>query len=116
MPGRSKGWHVGEGKDARDWQLVTFSPPAAEFRSYAGEYRSEEIAATYTVEARDSALVVRSPWGADLTIAPFSKDVFVGDFVGIVKFSRDSRGVVSGFTLNRENARGVRFDRARRTG
>jgi hypothetical protein len=116
MPGRSKGWHVGEGKDARDWQLVTFAPPAAEIRSYAGEYRSEEIAATYTVEARDSALVVRSPWGPELTIAPFSKDVFVGDFVGIVKFSRDSRGVVTGFTLNRENARGVRFDRARRTG
>jgi CubicO group peptidase (beta-lactamase class C family) len=115
-PGRPKGWHVGEGKDARDWQLVTFAPPAAEIQSYAGEYRSEEIAATYTVEARDSALVVRSPWGSDIPIAPFSKDVFVGDYVGIVKFSRDSRGVVTGFTLNRENARGVRFDRVMRTG
>jgi hypothetical protein len=115
-PGRPKGWHVGEGKDARDWQLVTFAPPATEIRSYAGEYRSEEISATYTVEARDSALVVRSPWGSDIPIAPFSKDVFVGDYVGIVKFSRDSRGVVTGFTLNRETARGVRFDRVRRTG
>jgi CubicO group peptidase (beta-lactamase class C family) len=115
-PGRPKGWHVGEGKDARDWQLVTFASPASDIRSYAGEYRSEEIAATYILEARDSALVVRSPWGAPITIAPFSKDVFVGDFVGIVKFSRDSLGVVTGFTLNRENARGVRFDRGRRTG
>jgi CubicO group peptidase (beta-lactamase class C family) len=112
-PGRSKGWHVGEGKDTRDWQLVTFAPPAADIRSYAGEFRSEEIAATYTVEARDSALVVRSAWGSDIPIAPFSKDVFVGDFVGIVKFSRDSGGVITGFTLNREKARGVRFDRVR---
>lgn len=113
--GRPKGWHVGEGKDARDWQLVTFALPGTDIRSYAGEYRSEEIAATYTIDARDSALVVRSPWGSDITVAPFSKDVFVADFVGIVKFSRDNGGVVTGFTLNRENARGVRFDRVSRT-
>ena len=114
-PGRPKGWHVGEGKDAREWQLVTYAPAAADIRSYAGEFRSEEIAATYTLEARGSALIVRSPWGGDITIAPFSNDVFVGDFVGIVKFSRDSGGAVAGFTLNRENARGVRFDRVRQT-
>ena len=115
MPGRPKGWHVGEGK-TRDWQLVTFAPPAAEIQSYAGEYRSEEIAATYSLDARDSTLIVKTSWGADITIAPFSNNVFVGDFVGIVKFSRDSHGVVTGFTLNRENARGVQFDRVRRTG
>jgi hypothetical protein len=114
--GRPKGWHVGEGKDARDWQLVTFALPTTEIKSYAGEYRSEEIGATYTLDERDSALVLRSSWGSDIPIAPFSKDVFVGDFVGIVKFSRDNGGVPTGFTLNRENARGVRFDRVRRTG
>jgi hypothetical protein len=110
-PERPKEWHVGEGKDERVWQLVTFAPPAGEFRSYAGAYRSEDIGATYTLEAHDAALVVKSPWGSDINIAPFSKDVFVGDIVGIMKFSRDSRGAVTGFTLNRENARGVRFDR-----
>jgi hypothetical protein len=114
--GRPKGWHVGEGKDARDWQLVTFALPATEIRSYTGEYRSEEIAATYTIDTRDSAIFFRSPWGPDIAIAPFSKDVFVGDFVGIVKFSRDNQGSVTGFTLNRENARGVRFDKVKRTG
>jgi hypothetical protein len=50
-----------------------------------------------------------------VTIVPFSKDVFVGDWVGIVTFSRDSRRAVSGFTVNRENARGLRFDRMKRT-
>jgi hypothetical protein len=90
-PGAPKGWHVGEGKDAREWQFVTFAPPAAEIRSYAGAYRSKELGATYTIETHDSALVVKSPWGSDIRIAPFSKDVFVGDIVGIVKFSRDSR-------------------------
>jgi hypothetical protein len=102
---------VGEGKDAREWKLVTLVLPVAEIRSYAGAYRSEEIGATYTLEAHESTLVVKNPWSADIPISPFSKDVFAGDFVGIAKFSRDSRGVVTGFTSNRENARGVRFDR-----
>ena len=41
----------------------------------------------------------------------FSKDVFVGDWVGIVKFSRDARGAIGGSTVNRDNARGVTFER-----
>jgi hypothetical protein len=65
---------------------------------------------------RDSALVLRSSWGSDIPIAPFSKDVFVGDFVGIVKFSRDNGGVRDRIYSEPENARGVRFDRVRRTG
>jgi len=28
-----------------------------------------------------------------------------------VKFTRDRSGAVTGFTVNRDNARGVRFDR-----
>jgi CubicO group peptidase (beta-lactamase class C family) len=35
--------------------------------------------------------------------------------LGIVKFSRDSRGNVAAFTVNRDVARGVRFDRTKRT-
>jgi len=110
-PGQPKGWRIGEGNNARVWQQVTFAPSAAEVRSYAGEYRSEEIGASFTLEAHDSALVVRNPSGLDVTIAPFLKDIFVGDVVGIVKFTRDSRGAMTGFTLNRDAARGVRFDR-----
>jgi hypothetical protein len=58
-------------------------------------------------------LVVKSPGNADDTIAPFSRDVFVGDSFGIVEFSRDDRGTMTGFTLNREVARGVRFSRTK---
>jgi CubicO group peptidase (beta-lactamase class C family) len=111
--GRPQEWHVGEGKDQGLWQLVTFAPSAAEIRSYAGDYRSDEIGVTYTVDARDTALVVKSTGRPDVTIAPFSTDVFVGDGVGIVKFSRDDRGATTGFTVNRDNARDVRFDRVK---
>jgi len=47
----------------------------------------------------------------DTSVQGFSKDVFAGDGVGIVKFSRDARGAVAGFTLNRGGAHDVRFSR-----
>ena len=39
-----------------------------------------------------------------------------GDSVGTVKFLRDARGAVSGFTVNRDKARGIRFDRVKPAG
>ncbi|PYR18655.1 MAG: hypothetical protein DMF98_25480 [Acidobacteria bacterium] len=65
------------------------------------------------MDARDSAMVVKSTGRPDVTISAFSRDVFVGDGVGIVKFSRDDRGATRAFTVNRDNARGVRFDRVK---
>jgi CubicO group peptidase (beta-lactamase class C family) len=114
--GRPKEWHAGEGKGQYILQAVTLTAVAADLRLYAGDYRSDEIGATYTLGARDSSIVVKSAGRPDVTISPFSKDVFVGDWVGIVKFSRDARGAVTGFTLNRENDRGVRFDVIKRAG
>jgi CubicO group peptidase (beta-lactamase class C family) len=114
-PGRPKQWQVGEGKDERVWQLVTFAPSISEMRAYAGEYRSEELGASYTLEAHDSSLILKSPT-SEITISPFLKDVFVGDVAGIVKFTRNAHGVISGFTFNRDAARGVRFDKRTQSG
>jgi CubicO group peptidase (beta-lactamase class C family) len=109
--GRPKEWHVGERKELRVWQPVTFVPPAAEMRTYAGEYRSSELSVNYVIEVHDSKLILKSSSGSDITISPFTKDVFVGDVAGIVKFTRDVHGTISGFTFNRDAARGVRFDK-----
>jgi hypothetical protein len=42
---------------------------------------------------------------------PVLKDAFVGEYVGLVRFVRDARGAVASFTLSRNGARGVRFER-----
>src|SRR5580765_4202307 len=107
--GKPQAWRVGEGKNQRLWELVTLALPPAELRAFAGDYRSEELDVTFNVEPKGSGLsVVHS-----FDVAPLEKDAFVGDWVGIMKFTRDARGAVSGFTVNRETARGVRFDRVR---
>ena len=88
---------------------VTFDVSKADLASLTGNYRSEELDVTYTVAMRDSSLILQTS-----TLSPVSKDAFVGEYMGVVRFSRDQRGAVSGFTLNRQAARGVRFERSRR--
>jgi hypothetical protein len=89
--------------------LVKFDIPKADLQSFAGAYRSDELDVTYTVALRDSSVVVQSS-----TLHPVSRDVFVGEYMGTVRFLRDPQGAVSGFTLNRISARRVRFDRIKR--
>jgi len=107
--GRPREWRQGK----TVLQPVTLTTTAETLRAYAGDYRSDELGATWTIEVRDSRLVVTNTWPPNLTISPFMKDVFVGDIVGMVKFSRDGRGTVTGFTVNRASVIGLRFDRVK---
>jgi CubicO group peptidase (beta-lactamase class C family) len=105
---RPRAWFIVDGGGQRllELPLVGFDVSAADLRSFAGVYRSDELDVTYTVAIRDSSLVLQSS-----TLHPVYKDAFVGDYMGTVRFVRDSRGAVAGFTLNRQAARGVRFER-----
>ena len=111
--GRTQAWHVidGAGRRLLELRLMKFDVPKTDLPSFAGEYRSDELDVTYTVAIRDSSLILQSS-----TLYPFSRDAFVGDYMGAVRFLRDARGSITAFTLNRSNARGVRFERLKRAG
>lgn len=107
---RPRAWHIvdGGGQRLMEIPLVAHAVSAADLKAYAGTYRSDELDVSYTAAMRDSSLVLESS-----PLQPVSKDAFVGDYMGVVRFVRDARGSVAGFTLNRQAARGVRFDRVR---
>ena len=111
--GRPQAWHVidGGGRRLVELPLMKFDISKADLPSFAGEYRSDELDVTYTVAVRDSSLVLQSS-----TLHPVFKDAFVGDYMGTVRFLRDARGAITAFTLNRNSARGVRFERVKRAG
>ena len=111
--GRPQSWHVidGAGRRLLELLLMTFDVPKMDLTSFAGKYRSDELDVTYTVAIRDSSLILQSS-----TLYPFSRDAFVGDYTGTVRFSRDARGSITAFTLNRRAARGVRFERLKQAG
>jgi CubicO group peptidase (beta-lactamase class C family) len=106
--GRPQSWRVidREGRPLLELPLMKFDISKADLPAFAGDYRSDELDVTYTVAVRDSSLVVQSS-----TLHPVLKDAFVGDYMGMVRFVRDARGAVTAFTLNRNSARGVRFER-----
>jgi CubicO group peptidase (beta-lactamase class C family) len=95
-------------------KLDAFTPSIAELRAVAAEYTSVELEGTYMVVARDSGLVLQIPGRNDIVLQPIFPDAFAGGVIGVVKFSRDARGAVTGFTANSSGVRGLRFDQVKR--
>ena len=85
--------------------------PPQDLSRFAGSYRSEELDVTYLVVANGAGLVMRPPGKPEMVLELLEPDQFIGSIAGLVKFSRDSRGQITGFTMSRRLARGVQFDR-----
>ncbi|MBZ5577697.1 MAG: beta-lactamase family protein [Acidobacteriia bacterium] len=94
-------------------QQAPFQPTAADLRALVGDYRSAEILASYDIVLRDSDLAIQPPGGAEVRLRPLGRDLFACDGFGVLRFLRGTRGDVAGFTMNRSNLRGLRFDRFR---
>ena len=90
-------------------QLTPFASSSKYLKAFAGEYTSSEIETTYSVTARSSDLQLRIPGRSDVILQPIFQDGFAGGALGVVKFSRDAHGVLSGFTINNSGVRGLRF-------
>jgi CubicO group peptidase (beta-lactamase class C family) len=115
-PGRPQEIHeTGSGPKLIVSQKVdAFTPSIAELRAFAGEYASVEVEGIYGLMLSDSALALQIPGRNDIVLQPIFKDAFAGGVVGVVKFSRDARGAVTGFTATSTDVRGLRFDRVKR--
>jgi CubicO group peptidase (beta-lactamase class C family) len=94
-------------------QQITPSLPAssADLRAFVGEYTSVELEGTYTIAARGSNLLLQIPGRAEIVLRPVFPDAFTGTLIGLVRFSRDSRGSVTGFAIFTPGVRGLRYDR-----
>jgi hypothetical protein len=60
---------------------------------------------------QESGLAIQIPGRADIPLEPLFTDAFSGGDWGVVKFSRNSNGVVTAFTMHAAGVRGLRFDR-----
>jgi hypothetical protein len=114
--GRSQEVHVtGAGPQPMISQRVDtgFIPTGTELRAFAGSYASPDLDTTYTVVATDAGLVIQVPGRAAISLQPVFPDAFYGSLVDLVRFSRDARTRVTGFTINRTSVRNLRFERVR---
>lgn len=112
VSGRTQEIHVeGSGHKSFVLQQVPTSPSRADLSTFAAQYTSPELEGTYTLAVRGSDLVIQIPGRAGIVLQPVFPDAFTGDLVGMVRFSRDAGGFVTGFTVFAPGVRGLRFDR-----
>jgi CubicO group peptidase (beta-lactamase class C family) len=105
---------AGEEQTGTFERVEPFSPSPGQLRAYAGVYASDELNAEWTIAGHGATLVIRRLGNADTVIEPLATDMFttVGDFM---KFSRDARGTITGFTLVSSGVRSLRFERVNRS-
>jgi len=107
--GHPRSVHVRGPAGDTDFVLTAYIPQATELRSFGGQYWSDELQAAFTVVARDSGLMIQLPGQEPSRLEPFDKDAFLGP--GILTFTRDPHGAVTGFILDHSSVRKLGFRR-----
>ncbi len=92
--------------------IEVVSPSADRLAEYVGDYHSKELQVIYKLVLEDGKLFVRHRSAPRDPLKPGVEDMF---WVGAITFlfSRDVKGRVSGFTVNTERVRKIRFARTR---
>ncbi len=88
-----------------------YKPGPEVLQSYAGIYSSYELETFYTLELRDSALVVLLLNGEVSTLDALNVDLFKCNINNVteMKFTRNGAGNVSGFVVSNKHTKGIRF-------
>jgi CubicO group peptidase (beta-lactamase class C family) len=106
---RIRQWIGGSEQEGPSFEEKTVMEPVS--GAYAGTYRSEELAASFTVEVGgEETLQVKLANGATATMRRIRDGVFVGGGTTL-RFDAPRDGKVSGFALDQGRVRGIRFVR-----
>lgn len=84
---------------------------AGSLAAYAGHYRSPELGAQVELLMQGDTLKARQGWEPAQRLRPLFKDGFTMGNAGIVRFTRDMRGRLTGFVIWAGRVRHLRFDR-----
>lgn len=88
------------------------APSATDLAAYAGAYWSDELQASYTLAVEDGKLFVHAKNVPPGPLRPTVADEL--DLAGspiVIRFTRDAKNQVTGFTLNAGRTRGMVFTR-----
>ena len=98
--------------DTSHFEIVRRAPAAVRFSDYTGRYASDELDVVLTMVVRDGQLVVKRRPNDDIALKPAYLDGFQGTSgLTSVRFSRDGKGTVTGFSIFAGRVLDVRFKR-----
>jgi CubicO group peptidase (beta-lactamase class C family) len=85
-----------------------YAPSATALAEFAGTYRSDEIEPPYRIVTRDGSLRLERLKAPTATLVSLVTDTFTSP-IGIMRFTRDSSGRVTGFVLDAGRIRRMKF-------
>ena len=100
----------GEDKPEVFEAVSPFTPSTSELSSCVGFYYSEEIEPIYVMKIDDGKLVLHTLKNKPDTLRPITPDLFAGS-IGKIRFKRNGQRQVSGFVLNADHVRNMRFQK-----
>jgi CubicO group peptidase (beta-lactamase class C family) len=89
-------------------RAAPFAPSATELAAYAGIYRSDEIEPSFQIVLKKDRLVLERLKATPAELDPLVADTFSSQ-AGVIKFTRDAQGRVTGFVLEAGRIRGMKF-------
>ena len=100
--------------DTSYWAEVQPAPSPIPSRDYIGTYVSDELDVQLVVAERDGKLVLRRRPADEMELRPVYRDDFQATGgLGSLRFARDARGTVTGFSIYAGRVLDVRFRRAK---
>lgn len=87
-----------------------FEPTAAQLAEFSGAYYSDELDVTYLLAMKEGKLTAEVG-SQTRPLTPAYRDAFQGPGGGLLEFARDTRGRVTGFTIQAGRVRNIRFVR-----
>jgi CubicO group peptidase (beta-lactamase class C family) len=101
-----------DGKPNRFASVPSFVPSASQMNEYIGIYSSEEIEPLYEVKLDGDRLELLRLRNKPDVLHPVTLDLFAGS-IGTIRFTRNSSGKISGFTLSTGRINNLRFQKGR---
>jgi hypothetical protein len=113
-PARAVRVRVGSELRAEAVRFTPVTPTAEQLREFAGSYFSPELDVTWPVTLEAGQLVLNKGAAEIVDVSgklePAMPDTFTAGS-GLVRFTRDASGRVTGFDVSASRMRGIRFER-----
>lgn len=105
---------IGSTDSTRAERFAAAAPTPAQLRRYAGRYRSPELGVTWDISFEKGRLALNNTPSDLMDIAGPLDPAMAGSFTaggGVLQFTQDAKGRLTGFGLSASRMRGIRFDR-----
>jgi len=92
-------------------KIPDYSPGNKELQEFEGQYINNQLETLYTVNAKDSTLVVNHLNLKEIVLEPVEEDSFNGstNFMGKVDFKRDNNGNIESFSVSNGRTKNIVF-------